>query len=99
MEKGLSATAVEKKNNNDVIDPDSVNDRVAQNEFGPFKEGDTSREKKPRSVGLSIINAEALLEMIEQLTITSTCTLWKELSASQKNTNRLLHKLGVVSRH
>ena len=75
---------------NDVKDPGIVKKRVAQNWFRPFKEVATRLEDKLRSERPSVVEDEALLEMVEQpSTSTSTCSA--ELGPSQSTINQHFH--------
>ncbi len=46
--------------------PGTINKYVEQNWFRHFKEGDTSLKDKPKSERPSVVEDEALLEMVEQ---------------------------------
>lgn len=65
----------------------TVSGHVAQNWFRCFKEGDASLEDKPRLGRPSVVEDEALFDMVEQQPSTNTCTLLEELCPSQYTIN------------
>ena len=64
-EEGQSARAAAKEMN-DVEVPGTVNECAVQNWFRRFKEGDTNLEDKSKSERPSVVEDEALLEMVRQ---------------------------------
>ena len=71
--KWLSVRTMAKEIN--IEGPETVNIYVAQNSSRYFKEGDTSLKDKLRPGRPSIVKSETLLEIVEQQSHTSTCTL------------------------
>ncbi|XP_014783721.1 histone-lysine N-methyltransferase SETMAR-like [Octopus bimaculoides] len=82
----------------DTEDPGAVDKRTVQNWLRCFKKGGTSLEDRQNSGRSSVVEDEALIEMVEQQPNASTRTLSAELGPSQSTINRLLHRLGLVNR-
>lgn len=76
----------------------AVNERIAQNWFRCFEEGDSSLEKKTKPERPSAVENDALYEMVEEQPSTSNRNLSAERSPLESIITQHLHKLGLVNK-
>lgn len=96
--KGLGAKAAAKEINI-VEGQGTISVTTAKEWFRRFKNGDTSLNDKLRSGRPSIMDNEALRNLVEEQPSTSTRRLSAETGASQPTIVRHLHQLGFRNRH